>query len=397
MPGPRDPTVGVYVHVPFCERVCPYCDFAVVRARTLTAQDEEAYVASLLREIELRAPDFSGLRLATLYFGGGTPSLLRPASVARLVDAVRRAFPDAEAEAGIETTLEVNPGSVERARLRGFREAGVTRLSLGLQSFDDTVLKRLGRAHRAGEGVATFEAARAAGFRNVSVDLLFAAPGQTLAALGGDLAAAVTLAPEHVSAYALTVEEGTPFATAARRGQLAIADEEAVVAMMEAVETTLGAAGLERYEISSYARAGFASRHNRRYWQRRPVLGVGMGAWSVDPATPGAPHGARRGNPRALPAYLAAVAAGELAAVAPPEVLSPEVARGEAAFLALRTAAGLDVAAFAAEFGAQPRAFWGPAIDELVAGGWLREGPGGDLALTPRGRLLSDSVFERFL
>jgi oxygen-independent coproporphyrinogen-3 oxidase len=391
----RDSSVGVYVHVPFCERVCPYCDFAVVGARTLAAADEDAYVGALLRELAGRARDFAGRRLETLYFGGGTPSLLRPASLERIVVAVRAAFPDAAA--AIETTLEVNPSTVERARLPGFRAAGVNRLSLGLQSFDDTVLRRLGRAHRAAEGQATFAAARGAGFDNVSIDLIFAAPGQSLADLRRDLAGAAALGPEHVSAYALTVEEGTPFALAQRRGQLPLADEETSVAMMEEIEARLGEAGLARYEISSFARPGFASRHNRRYWRRTPVLGLGMGAWSIDPPDRDAPFGARRANVRALPAYLARVAAEGHGAADAPERLDGATARGEAAFLALRTSEGLAAAPFSAEFGAPPRAFFAAAIDELVAAGCLTEAEGGDLRLTPRGRLVSDSVFERFV
>jgi oxygen-independent coproporphyrinogen-3 oxidase len=391
----HDTSVGVYVHVPFCERICPYCDFAVVRAPRLDASAEDAYVAALLRELAARAQDFPGRRLETLYLGGGTPSLLRPASVASLVRAVRDAFPDA-ADA-VEVTLEVNPSTLERSRLPGFAEAGVGRLSLGLQSFDDAVLRRLGRAHRASEGEASFAAARAAGFANVSVDLIFAAPGQSLDGVRRDLARAVALGPEHVSTYALTVEAGTPFALAERRGQLQLADEEVTVAMMDAIETALGSAGLARYEISSFARPGFASRHNRRYWERRPVLGLGLGAWSIDPPTPDAPFGARRMNLRALPAYLARIDAVGRADAEPPERLAEATARGEAVFLALRTVAGLDARAFADEFGAPPRRFYAGAIDELIGAGCLVEGEGGDLRLTPRGRLVSDSVFERFV
>jgi len=393
-----DGRVGVYLHVPFCERVCPYCDFAVVPARPLAPEQERAYVDALLAELGLRARDFAGpdgapRPLASLYFGGGTPSLLTPASVARLVAAVRAAFP---AAGDVETTLEVNPSTVERARLPGFRDAGVNRLSIGVQSFDDDTLKRLGRAHRADEARATLAAARAAGFDDVSLDLIVAAPGQRLAALERDLDEALAFAPEHVSAYQLTIEPGTPFERAAARGQLALADEEEAVAMLERLVERLAAAGLERYEISSFARPGRTSRHNRRYWERRPVLGLGVGAWSSDPPSPEAPHGARRANPRSLAAYLERVAAG----VPPTEVherLDPATARGEAAFLALRTMRGLDAAAFAAEFGAAPRAFWPDAIDEAVAAGWLVESPCGDLRLSAAGVLLSDSLFERFV
>jgi oxygen-independent coproporphyrinogen-3 oxidase len=266
--------VGVYVHVPFCQRVCPYCDFAVVGVRALPPELEGAYLDALLAELEQRRAAFEGRSLASLYLGGGTPSLLRPDSVRRIVDAVFTAFP---AGGPVETTLEVNPGTVERERLPGFRGAGVNRVSVGVQSFQDTTLKRLGRAHRAEEARRTLAAARAAGFRAVCLDLVFAAPGQGLADFQADLAETLAFGPEHVSAYELTVEEGTPFALAAARGQLRRASEETVVAMIEMAEERLGAAGYERYELSNYARPGFAAVHNRRYWERRPVLGLGVG------------------------------------------------------------------------------------------------------------------------
>jgi oxygen-independent coproporphyrinogen-3 oxidase len=399
--GVRDTTVGVYVHVPFCQRVCPYCDFAVVAARSLTAADESRYVDALLRELEARRPVFAGRTLASLYFGGGTPSLLRPAAIARIAAAVRGAF-DA---GGVppEVTLEVNPGTLERERLAGFREAGVGRISLGIQSFDDGVLRRLGRAHRAEEGRRTLRACREAGFPSVSIDLIFGAPGQTPAGFRRDLAEAVAFAPEHVSTYELTIEPGTPFATAAARGQLRVpaepdVRERWVLGMIDAAEATLEAAGWIHYELSNYARPGFESVHNRRYWERRPVLGLGVGAFSTDPPGPQAPFGVRRANRRELAAYLEAVAAGRSPESAPAEVLDARTSRGEALFLALRTARGLDAARFAVEFGGPPRRFHGEAIDALLAAGLLAESAAdGDLCLTPRGRRLSDTVFERFV
>jgi oxygen-independent coproporphyrinogen-3 oxidase len=392
----RDESVGVYLHVPFCERVCPYCDFAVVAARRLDPARVDAYVEALRVELAARREAFAGRALASVYLGGGTPSLLRPDSVARLLEAVRGAFP-AAAGSEPEITLEVNPSTVERERLPGFRAAGVSRLSLGIQSFDDAVLKRLGRAHRAEEGVATWAAARAAGFDDLSLDLIFGVPGQDRASLARDLEAVAARAPEHVSAYALTFEPDTPFGRAVAAGRMTPPDDDRVADLYEDVAAGLVAAGLEPYEISSYARPGRRSVHNRRYWERRPVLGLGVGAWSSEPRGPGAPHGARRHNVRDLGAYLAGVASCGTAHAGPPEVLDPATARGEAAFLALRTAEGLDPAGFEAEFGAPPRAFFGEAVDELVAAGLLRESPEGRLALTPRGRLLSDGVFERFV
>lgn len=382
--------LGVYLHVPFCERICPYCDFPVLAARPLTPQTEDRYVAAVRAELAARRGDFAGRRIATIYFGGGTPSLLRPESVRALLDAVRAAFPGEPDE----VTLEVNPSTLESDRLPGFRGAGVDRVSVGIQSFDDTTLRRLGRAHRAREGERTLAACREAGFARLSLDLIVAAPGQDLAALDRDLAAAVSAAPDHLSVYELTLEPGTPFAQAAARGRLATADEETAARMIERAEALLVAAGYRRYEISSYARPGAEALHNRRYWERRPVLGLGMGAVSNDPPAGGRPHGVRRTNPRTLDAYLEVVAGVVRSEV---EVLTPQVARGEAMFLALRTDTGLDAQRFACEFGAPPRQFFGHAIDTLREQGLLEEGDTGRLWLTPRGRMLSDSVFTHFV
>ncbi len=401
--GPDDGSLGLYVHVPFCERICPYCDFAVVAARRLSPGDEDRYVAALLAELAARSHEFRGRRLETLYLGGGTPSLLRPESVARIAEAARTAFPDpagpqadAASRALREFTLEVNPSTLERERLPGFRAAGVNRISLGAQSFDDATLRRLGRAHRAGECRATLEAVRAAGFEQLSIDLIAAAPGQGRAQLDADLDAALAFAPDHVSVYELTIEANTPFALAAQRGQLALPDEDLALELLLRTEERLEAAGVPRYEISSYARPGQEALHNRRYWQRRPVLGLGVGAVSTEPARAEAPFGSRRANPRALGLYLARVEAERPAADAP-EILCEASARGEAVFLALRQCIGLDASRFAAEFGGPPRAFYAEAIGRLVAQELLRESAGGDLALSPRGRLLSDSVFAEFV
>ncbi len=383
--------VGVYLHVPFCERVCPYCDFAVVARRELSAADEAEYVDTLLIELDRRRGAFGSRELASLYFGGGTPSLLRPEALGRLVRAVREAFSPA---AEVETTLEINPSTLERERLPGFRAAGVNRVSVGAQSFDDETLRRLGRGHRAAEVRKTLDACRAAGSPVISLDLMFAAPGQTRDTLVRDLDAVAEFAPEHVSAYELTLEPGTPFAAAAARGRIAKPAEEECVEMILLVEERLRGAGLDRYEISSYARPGHRAVHNRRYWERRPVLGLGVGAFSNDPITEEHPHGVRRSNPRQLSRYLEAIRQG-----APPhsEVLRPETARGEAVFLALRTADGLAAGRFAAEFGEPPRHFFGARIEALVAAGLLDEGQGGDLRLTARGRLLCDGVFAEFV
>lgn len=393
MPGRR--RVGVYVHVPFCERVCPYCDFAVVAApRGLAAEPEERYVAALLRELAQRAGAFAGLPLASLYFGGGTPSLLRPESLARVVEAVRAVF--ADDGPAVEVTLEANPGSLDRARLPALRAIGIDRLSLGVQSFDDSLLKALGRAHRADECRSSLAAARDAGFENVSLDLLFGGLHQTGEMLERDLDAIAALAPEHVSTYELVIEPGTPFAKAEARGQIRALDQDVVAERMQRIEARLAGCGFAHYELQNYARPGRESVHNRLYWSRTPVLGLGVGAHSTDPPSEARPFGARPANPRSLAEYLARVEAGG-PAEASVELLDERMARGEALFLGLRRGEGVAAAAFAAEFAAPPSAFFGAEIEALVATGLLAESPAGDLRLTAAGRLLADTVFAHFV
>ena len=395
---PDDGCVGVYLHLPFCDRICPYCDFAVIAARPLEPGVEERYVAGLLRELEAREPAFAGRSLASVYFGGGTPSLFRPASIERLIDAVHDAFPSGpgENDREIETTLELNPSTVEQERLPGFLEAGINRLSIGIQSFDDPQLKRLGRAHRASTARSTLAAARAAGFDNLSLDLIFAGPEQSLADLDRDLEELLGWAPEHVSTYELTFEPETPFGKALAVGRMHACDEDRAAEMIGRIEARLGAAGYERYEISSYARPGRRARHNARYWQRQAVLGLGLGAHSTEGRTTAHPHGARRANPRSLAAWRAALDA-DAAQVGELEPLDVETARGEAVFLALRQREGLSAAGFEAEFGGPPRSFFSSEIDRAVVSGWLIEEANGDLRLSASGRLLADSVAAEFV
>lgn len=390
-----DGAVGVYLHLPFCERLCPYCDFAVVVSRSLEPAIEVRYAAALRRELILRRGDFPDRKLATIYFGGGTPSLFRPESIDELIAATRDAFGGSGAP--FETTLELNPSTTEIDRLPDFRSAGIDRLSIGIQSFNDVTLKRLGRAHRAATARETLRAVRRAGFDNVSIDLIFAAPGQNLDDLELDLSELVEWSPEHVSTYELTYEPETPFGRALADGKMPPPDEDRSIRMIERIETRLSEIGLERYEISSYARPGRRARHNARYWQRQAVLGLGMGAHSTEVRSEQRPYGGRRANPRSLEAWIDAIEAGHLAS--DEETLSEATARGEAVFLGLRQIEGLRARPFESEFGAPPRAFFGAAIQRLVDCGWLAEGAGapGNLALTAEGRLLADSVATEFV
>ena len=383
------PDLGVYVHVPFCERVCPYCDFAVEASGALDAGVEDEFVDALLVELEqarraLEA-DLSGRHLATVYLGGGTPSLLRPESVERILVALDRAFPG---PAG-EITLELNPGQLETSRVPGFRAAGVTRLSVGVQSLHDDTLRRLGRAHGAGDARRGLEACLAAGFHSLSADLIYAAPGQSEPELLEDLAWLVDAGVPHVSAYALTVEPDTPFALAERRGQLRLPDEDTALRMSRRLRGLLRAAGLEQYELSNFARRRHRSRHNQRYWLRQSVLGLGPGAASL--------VGERRfQNPRARPQWQAAVRATPRGSRPAEELLSPRETRRETLWLGLRRIDGVSRAGWLRRFGDAPEAQFGAELGELRRLG-LVEDRAGCLCLTERGILFADDVLLRFV
>jgi oxygen-independent coproporphyrinogen-3 oxidase len=376
--------LGVYVHVPFCERVCPYCDFAVVAARALAPEQERAFVAALEAELEQvcleLGPALEGRRLATVYLGGGTPSMLEPASIAAILGALRARFAG-EPE---EVTLELNPGRVEIARIPGYRRAGVDRVSVGVQALDDLVLKRLGRAHAADDARAGFAACMQAGFGSASADLIFGAPGQTLASLLAGVDELIAQGVPHVSAYALTVEPETPFARARARGRLELPGEQELFEMGEQLGAHLVAAGLERYEISSWARPGHRSRHNQRYWLREDVLGLGPSAASL--------IGSRRfQNSRTLARWQAAVGRGELAWEDDAE-LDPDAARREALYLGLRRIDGVELAGYARRYGAEPDRLFARELAELRTRE-LIELEAGALRLTDRGRRFADEVF----
>ncbi len=377
MPAPY----AVYVHVPWCRHVCPYCDFNVHAASTPPEADDLAAYLAELAAWAARA-EWRGRSMRSLYLGGGTPSLLSPATVASLLAGARRHG----LEASAEVTLEANPGTLTGDRLAAYHEAGVTRLSLGAQSFHPAVLRTLGRDHSPDETRSAVAAARAARFANLSLDLIFAVPGQTLAMWQDDLAQAVALAPEHVSAYALTWEEGTPFHAWRSQGRLAAADDDLESAMAEVAADRLTVAGFARYEISSWARAGFESRHNTTYWDGSDYLGLGPGAHSFC-AT--GTTGRRWWNLR-LPQHWRAAVAQHGTAVAGEEHLVEAQARGDFVITGLRRLAGVDVAEFERRFGIALAAAF-PQLAGLTRDGLVGSSDG-RLRLTPRGLRFADTV-----
>jgi oxygen-independent coproporphyrinogen-3 oxidase len=378
---------SLYVHIPYCDSKCPYCDFNSYAAKRWP---EEAYAAALIAELRASAmqPAWADGTVHTIFFGGGTPSLFAPATIGALLDAVRGLWPIA---GGAEITLEANPGTVDVDRLRGFLDAGVNRFSFGVQSFDDRHLRTLGRIHDAAAAVAALAAARAAGCRNLNLDLIFAVPGQTLEEWEADLARAVALRPEHISAYGLTYEEGTAFHAQRRSGALTPQPEEAEVAMFTRTRAMLAAHGYAAYEISNFARPGRACAHNLNYWRAGAYLGVGAGAHSFAPRP--AP-GRRWGNEKSPVRYIER-ASRDGSACASEEVLSEAQARGEYVFLGLRCSDGFSAGGFTARFGADPARVF-PQLAAFERDGLL-ERDGDRWRLSDRGLLVADSLFAQFL
>ena len=264
-----NPPLGLYVHLPWCERKCPYCDFNSHQADTIPEQE---YVEALLNDLEQDLPLIWGRRIETLFIGGGTPSLFSAAAIDRLLSGLRALLNFAPA---IEITLESNPGSADRTNYRGYREAGVNRLSIGVQSFDNRQLEILGRVHDRGQALAAFEAARTAGFDNINLDLMFGLPGQDTGGARDDLAQALALGPEHVSHYQLTIEPNTLFH---HQPPADLPDDDACGEQQDACRGLLEARGYAQYEISAWSREGLASRHNLNYWRFGDYLGIGAGA-----------------------------------------------------------------------------------------------------------------------
>ena len=266
-----DGGLAVYVHWPFCQSKCPYCDF---NSHVRETVDEARFRAAYMTEIDHFAGLTAGRRVTSLFFGGGTPSLMAPATVAAVIERVAHAWP---LSSDVEITLEANPGSVEAKRFAGYRAAGVNRLSLGVQSFDDRSLRFLGRRHDAAQAAAALALARDV-FPRVSCDLIYARPGQSVAAWRGELVRALEFETEHLSLYQLTLEPGTPFHARAARGALTEPDGDAAAALCDATHEQLERAGMAAYEISNFARPGAEARHNLAYWRGGDYLGIGPGA-----------------------------------------------------------------------------------------------------------------------
>lgn len=371
---------ALYIHIPFCHTKCNYCDFI---SYTNRSADIERYLAATRKEIYLRA---KGFEITSLYFGGGTPSLLSPQQIGTLIASVSQV---ANIATGAEVTLEANPGTVNLDYLEAIMDQGVNRLSIGAQSFNDTELELLGRRHKACQTRAIFLAAREAGFQNISLDLIYGLPHQDPDSFRKSLGAALELKPEHISLYSLSLEEGTLLKDSVDRGNLPAPDEDICAYQYVLGEEMLLSAGYHHYEISNWAIPGREGQHNLVYWRRLSYLGVGVAAHSLL-------GGKRSANTTDLDAYILAMEQNRPVPQTFIEDITACVALAETILLGLRLSYGVDLDAVSTAFGVNAPQYYSSEISELAYLG-LIEQKGAHLRLTPRGRLLGNEVFWRFL
>jgi len=370
--------LGLYIHIPFCRRKCAYCDFVSVGENSPILGDSDIrarYVETLIREI-LGKADCQDVD--TVFFGGGTPTMLSPHQIARILGAVRSGF---RLSPFAEITMEANPDTVNSETLFGYRDAGVNRISFGVQSLNDRLLAGLGRIHSAEQARRAVVMAREAGFDNIGVDMMFGLPGQTPAEWRSEIREALTLGVTHLSAYELTLEKGTPLGD--NPPPLPVEDE--VVAMWEAVGEETARAGFDRYEVSNYSLPGHECRHNLKYWRDEDFLGFGAAAWS-------SLGGVRTGNNRSIEGYLADDG------FSPVETDQPEARKkmAETLMLNLRMVEGCREADFLARYGEHSLEAFSEILTPHLAGGRL-ERDGGRLRLTPAGFMLANEIWADIL
>jgi len=372
---------GIYIHIPFCSSRCSYCDFATGLFQQELA---ERYVRALIADIRLSR--YSGDIVDTIYFGGGTPSLLAPSQLESILATVHDCF---KIDPHSEITLEINPGSVNEEKLRAFRSLGVNRGSFGAQTFDDAELAKLGRSHTTADTVKAFADLRGVGFENVSFDLIAGLPGQTLAGWERNISQALDLRPEHLSFYLLEVHSGTPLAEHIRRGIQPEPDDDLAGVMYQWMLQQAADAGYEHYEISNLCQPGFHSRHNVKYWTGEAYYGFGCSAHSYDGAT------RRWSNHRDVLKYVSVIENGE-SAVVDEQQLSQTDVRAEAVFLGMRLMQGVDLRRYRESFGVDLRDEHAEDLDRFCKAG-LVELDGDLIRLTRTGALLSNEVFAAFV
>jgi oxygen-independent coproporphyrinogen III oxidase len=374
-------SAGLYVHIPFCSSRCSYCDFAT---GLYQAELSERYVNALIREIE--STDYAGQLVDTIYFGGGTPSLLHASQLDRILSVLYRRF---KVDDAAEVTLEINPGSANREKLQDFRSLGVNRASFGAQTFHDQELAKLGRSHTSADALKTFAELRRAGFANIRFDLIAGLPGQTLAGWQSNIRQALELQPEHLSFYLLEVHSGTPLAEHIRRGIQPEPDDDLAAVMYEWMLEHASGAGYKHYEISNLCRPGFHSRHNVKYWTAAPYYGFGCSAHSYDG------RARRWSNHRDVLKYVEMIEIGKSAVVEEQQLSQLDV-RAEAVFLGMRMMEGINLSRYRESFGVDLRSEYGEELERYSEAG-LVELDGETLRLTRPGALLSNEVFAAFV
>ncbi|CAO0820669.1 oxygen-independent coproporphyrinogen III oxidase [Desulfarculales bacterium] len=374
--------IGLYIHLPFCAGRCPYCDFF---AQPHAAGSTHALIPAMLRHLEMIAPLAAGRPLAHVYLGGGTPSLLPANNIGQLIAAAKGLL---GLVPGCEVSMEANPGSLSQGKLEALKEAGVNRLSLGAQSFDPLLLKALGRRHSPDDTLRAVAQARAAGFNNLSLDLIYALPGQTPQSSRADILAALDLAPDHLSLYELTLNPATPFGRTYRQGRPPLPSERDVLAMEDTALALLEAAGLLRYEVSTFARPGYECRHNQDTWRGGDYLALGPGG-----------HGHLANRRWAWPCNVEVYAAGVAAGRPPLEIseeLTPEQQALELVMLGLRTTEGVDLERLQVLLDTDPRNFWPDPLEQLLAQGWAKL-ESQRLRPTPQGLRMADAAAALFV
>lgn len=374
--------IGLYLHIPYCLHKCGYCDF---NSHNINEAEMESYVRALLMEMDQAAKSAKDRRVSTIFFGGGTPTTLPFADLARILEACHRHF---QVDPAAEITCEANPATIPQADLKQLREAGFNRLSIGVQSFDPNELKRLERVHSVDEVYLTVERARQAGFDNLSLDLMFALPGQTVERWQDNLQKAIDLQPDHISAYNLTIEPDTVFYKQQSQGQLTMPPDDFQRELFEITIDTLTGAGYEHYEISNYAKPGKQSLHNLNYWVNGEYIGLGAGASSTF-------KGNRYKNTN-LPARYIAQINDTRTAVASRETPDRRQRMGEAVMLGLRLKTGLSLFQFKNQFGISFQEAFGETVERLKKMELL-EISDGQVALTREGLFLADSVIVEFI
>jgi oxygen-independent coproporphyrinogen-3 oxidase len=378
---------GIYLHWPFCLSKCPYCDF---NSHVAAAVDQDAWRHSLAAEIDHFADLTRGRRVTSLFFGGGTPSLMAPATTAALIERIAERWTVAE---DVEITLEANPGTIDAERFRDFRAAGINRLSMGLQALDDTSLRFLGRRHTVAQALAAVELARAA-FPRISFDLIYARPGQTAETWRTELLRAVALAADHLSVYQLTIEPGTAFHPAHARGDFVLPDEDEAARMFDLTQAVTAAHGLPAYEISNHALPGAECRHNQLYWQGGDYLGVGPGAHGRLTDRSGRFWAIRQF--RAPERWLSLVAQHGHGTEETLQ-LSAEQRRDELVMMGLRLTEGVSATDFALRAGQSlDHALNRSGLDTMIGEGFV-EWAGDHLRATPKGRLVLNAVIAKLL